>query len=86
MGQEMSFVFLHDLDVTNGICLFGVLVKDDLDILHKLKVEGIHILHLPNADPPRNDDEEEESYPIGTQDSAMDNHEALDLAQCTGSV
>jgi len=67
--DRFGMFFLHDLDMTRDVCLPGVLVKDDLDILRKLGVEGIRGLPNPRADPPRNDDEEEEAYPIGRKPS-----------------
>jgi hypothetical protein len=78
--DRFGMFFLHDLDMTKDICLPGVLVKDDLDILRKL---GVHRLRLPCTDPPGNDDEEEESYPIGRRPSWQELNSALKVQPWT---
>jgi hypothetical protein len=81
--DRFGMFFLHDLDMTKDICLPGVLVKDDLDILRKLAVEGMHGLRLPHADPPGNDDDEEEAYPIGRTPSWQELNTALKVQPWT---
>jgi hypothetical protein len=77
-ADRFGMFFLHDLDMKKDICLQGVLVKDDLDILRKLGVESIHRLRLPRAAPPGNEDEEEEeAYPIGRTPSWPELNSAL---------
>jgi len=81
--DRFGMFFLHDLDMTKDICLPGVLVKDDLDILRKLGVESMHRLRLPPADPPGIDDEEEEAYPIGRTPSWKELNNALKIQPWT---
>jgi hypothetical protein len=80
--DRFGMFFLHDLDMTKDICLPGVLVKDDLDILRKLGTEGMHGLRLPHTDPPGNDDEED-AYPIGRMPSWQELNSALKVQPWT---
>jgi hypothetical protein len=72
--DRFGMFFLHDLDMTKNICLPGIPVKDDLDVLCKL---GVHGLHRPPPDLPGNHDEEEEAYPIGRTPSWQELNTAL---------
>ena len=81
--DRFGMFFLHDLDMTKDICLPGVLVKDDLDILRKLGVERMHKLRLPHSDPPDNGEEEEEAYPIGRMPSWKELNSALKVRPWT---